>query len=215
MVSKTLELLQKQVAANGGKSGGRRVNRKSVPKSRTLAAKKAREEAAKAPKMPVNPEDMAAFKEKLAAGDMDDKLMDLMKQVNKENEQKKKNNVDLGEQLTDAQLDRKIKAQMQAQKAAFANTTDQVNKVVKEVEAAEEKEEKKAAKKAAKKVKKAVVVSHEAQAAKEFGVHLSADVGNEHQGIAYNAAHYDGNDEEAEMLASLNNRDSLRFEMGL
>merc|ERR1712086_817661 len=119
----------------------------------------------------------------------DDKLMDLMKQVNKENEQKKKNNVDLGEQLTDAQLDRKIKAQMQAQKAAFANTTGQV--------------------------KKAVVVSHEAQAAKEFGVHLSADVGNEHQGIAYNAAHYDGNDEEAEMLASLNNRDSLRFEMGL
>merc|ERR1711865_748492 len=129
----------------------------------------------------------------------DDKLMDLMKQVNKENEQKKKNNVDLGEQLTDAQLDRKIKAQMQAQKAAFANTTDQVNKVVKEVEAAEAKEEKKAAKKAA----------------KEFGFHLSADVGNEHQGIAYNAAHYDGNDEEAEMLASLNNRDSLRFEMGL
>jgi hypothetical protein len=218
MVSNTLQLLQKQVAANGGKAGGRRVNRKSVPKGRTLAAKKAREEAAKNKnKMPINPEDMAAFKEKLAKGEMDDKLMELMKDINKENDQKKKkkNNVDTGEHLTDAQLDRKIKEQLVAEKSAFAKTSDHVNKVVAEVEAEEAKQDRKKERKAAKKAPKKNNVSEEEVAAQQFGVQHSKDIGNEHQGIKYNAAHYDGNDEEAEMLAALSNREHIRYGMGI
>jgi hypothetical protein len=53
------------------------------------------------------------------------------------------------------------------------------------------------------------------EAAKVFGVQVSKDIGNEHQGIKYNAAHYDGNDEEAEMLRSLNNRETIRYNMGI
>merc|ERR1711865_749862 len=60
-----------------------------------------------------------------------------------------------------------------------------------------------------------VTVEAQAQTAKDFGVQHSTDIGSEHQGIGYNAAHYDGNDEEAEMLAALNNRDAMRHGLGL
>merc|ERR1711865_820992 len=60
-----------------------------------------------------------------------------------------------------------------------------------------------------------VTVEAQAQAAKDFGVQHSTEIGSEHQGIGYNAAHYDGNDEEAEMLAALNNRDAMRHGLGL
>jgi hypothetical protein len=60
-----------------------------------------------------------------------------------------------------------------------------------------------------------VTVEAQAQAAKDFGVQHSTDIGSEHQGIAYNVTHHDGNDDEAEMLDALNNRDTMRLGLGL
>merc|ERR1719299_132591 len=98
MVSKTLEALQKQAVTT---AGGRRVNRKRVPKNRRLSEKKAMEQQKQKenamPQMPVDPADMAAFKEKLAAGELDQKLMDILKSQGpqKNNAADKTNNVEV------------------------------------------------------------------------------------------------------------------------
>ena len=210
MVSKTLEALQKQAVTT---AGGRRVNRKRVPKSKRLSAKKAEEQQKQKenamPQLPVDPADMAAFKEKLEAGELDQKLMDILKSQapQKNNAADKTNNVEVPKQMSNAEIDRKLKQDIAAQKEQFAKATEKVNKVVAEVEAEAAAEASKAAVQETKQEKQ---VENKPVVVGEY-----TDIGSEHQGLRYDPKHYDGEDEEAEMMAALNNRETIRYNLGL
>ena len=161
------------------------------------------------PQLPVDPADMAAFKEKLEAGELDQKLMDILKSQapQKNNAADKTNNVEVPKQMSNAEIDRKLKQDIAAQKEQFAKATEKVNRVVAEVEAEAVAEASKAAVQETKQEKQ---VENKPVVVGEY-----TDIGSEHQGLRYDPKHYDGEDEEAEMMAALNNRETIRYNLGL
>jgi hypothetical protein len=187
---------------------GRRVKRRRVSKNNSLAAQQARKEERKREakrSLKVDPAKFSEFKEKLIAGDLDEKLMDLMKEHNdRQTKGKPKENI---KALTNEEIDRQIIQH----KNVFKHDAQRIDKAVEGV--IQENE-----------IRRTEAVSTRPE---ELGVSDSKkkDVGykvasvlangSEHQGLRYGPTHYAEEDEEAEMLRMLQNRDHIRFNMSI
>lgn len=180
--------------------GGRRVNRKRVNRKNSLTAKKERAEQAKklAQKgnVEVDPVKFAEFQEKLAAGELDSKLMDLMKEANA-NAPKKNNAEENAEPLSMEEIDRQLKKD----KAKFTKDANKIDKALEKVAPIIKKNNKENPVEAPKK--------------EELIFGEFKDVGSEHQGLRYDPTHYEEEDEEEEMLRMMQQRDHIRYDMGI
>ena len=183
-------------------AGGRRVNRRRPSKKNSLAAKKARDVARKQKEnstLQVDPTQFADFKEKLAAGDLDDKLMSLMKEHNEA--QQKKNKEEDKTPLTIEEIDRQLKQQ----KAKFNNDANKIENAVAKATSTEQPKT------------SARPEEVEVPKEKDVPIHVASALqnGSEHQGLRYDPTHYAEEDEEEEMLKALNSRDHIRYNMGI
>jgi len=106
----------------------------------------------------------------------------------------KEGNDDNAEPLTNEQIDRQLKANLQKQKQKFDGDAQKIEDAVnnnKQDDAENMKNSEELA----------------------FGEYK--DIGSEHQGLRYDPSHYQEQDEEEAMLAALNDRQFIRYGMGI
>lgn len=210
-------------------AGGRRVNRRRPSKNNSLAAKKAREADRRqkaANSLKVDPTQFADFKDKLAAGDLDQKLMGLMKEHN--DMQAKNNNDEAPTPLSLEELDRQIKQQKQK----FNNDANVVEGAYKKLTGRELKKEQQPTTNntaATEAINVTSVPSTQSISGKQSAAPVlqpitkaldrniaeSLAAGSEHQGLRYDPTHYGEEDEEEAMMKALLDRDHIRFNMGI